>query len=148
MSELTETHIESSDDELPEEIGFDASKSAALKSVKDALEAVKRSVSESTDFRHRAHELMRCKHFCFSLCFQRKKPTEGEAKKETTAVSRTKGQSSGWLIHYYYQGMFIRFAINCIVYINQNINVIYVVLQKRKLLPQELLEEFDTKPQK
>ncbi|XP_016338417.1 nucleolar protein 7-like [Sinocyclocheilus anshuiensis] len=42
MSELTETQIESSDDELPEEVAFDASKSAALKSVKDALEAAKR----------------------------------------------------------------------------------------------------------
>uniref|UniRef100_A0A673KYH8 Nucleolar protein 7 n=1 Tax=Sinocyclocheilus rhinocerous TaxID=307959 RepID=A0A673KYH8_9TELE len=42
MSELTETQIESSDDELPEEVAFDASKSAALKSVKDAMEAAKR----------------------------------------------------------------------------------------------------------
>lgn len=41
MSELTEAQIESSDDELPEEVAFDASKSAALKSVKDALEAAK-----------------------------------------------------------------------------------------------------------
>ncbi|KAK2900879.1 hypothetical protein QQF64_015064 [Cirrhinus molitorella] len=42
MSKLTDTQIESSDDELPEEVAFDASKSAALKNVKDALEAVKR----------------------------------------------------------------------------------------------------------
>lgn len=41
MSELTEAQFESSDDELPEEVAFDASKSAALKSVKDALEAAK-----------------------------------------------------------------------------------------------------------
>lgn len=58
MFELTETQIESSDDELPEEVAFDASRSAALKSVKDALEAAKRSVSESSGFRHRAHERM------------------------------------------------------------------------------------------
>lgn len=44
MSELTQSQFESSDDELPEEVTFDASKSAALKSVKDALESAKRSV--------------------------------------------------------------------------------------------------------
>ncbi|TRY97647.1 hypothetical protein DNTS_035470 [Danionella cerebrum] len=41
MSEITETPI-SSDDDLPEEVSFDASKRAALKSVKDALESAKR----------------------------------------------------------------------------------------------------------
>jgi len=44
MSELAQSQFESSDDELPEEVAFDASKSAALKSVKDALESAKRSV--------------------------------------------------------------------------------------------------------
>lgn len=43
MSELTQAEFESSDDELPEEVGFDTSKSAALKSVRDALESAKRS---------------------------------------------------------------------------------------------------------
>ncbi len=65
MSELTEAQIESSDDELPEEVAFDASKSAALKSVKDALEAAK--TWESTAFRHRALERMRGKHLFFTL---------------------------------------------------------------------------------
>ncbi|KAG1969754.1 nucleolar protein [Pimephales promelas] len=41
MSELAQSQFESSDDELPEEVAFDASKSAALKSVKDALESAK-----------------------------------------------------------------------------------------------------------
>lgn len=116
MSELT-LQFESSDDELPEEVAFDASKSVALKSVKDALDAAKRSVSESTGFRHRAHEPMRGKHLCSSLCFQRKEPAEGEAKKETTAVSRTKGTgcsvlSSGCLhYYYYYQQKFMHFNV-------------------------------------
>ncbi|KAI2667655.1 Nucleolar protein 7 [Labeo rohita] len=57
MSELTETHIESSDDELPEEIGFDASKSAALKSVKDALEAVKREKNLLKEKRKKRQQL-------------------------------------------------------------------------------------------
>ncbi|XP_051554068.1 nucleolar protein 7-like [Myxocyprinus asiaticus] len=42
MSELTQTPYESSDDELPEEVAFDESKTAALKSVKDALESARR----------------------------------------------------------------------------------------------------------
>lgn len=63
MSELTQAEFESSDDELPEEVGFDASKSAALKSVKDALESAKRSVSVRWLQTHRAHELMGFKPF-------------------------------------------------------------------------------------
>jgi len=57
MSELAQSQFESSDDELPEEVAFDTSKSAALKSVKDALESAKRSVmlSVSTSFRHTDH---------------------------------------------------------------------------------------------
>ncbi|XP_051984000.1 nucleolar protein 7-like [Xyrauchen texanus] len=42
MSKLTQTQYESSDDELPEEVAFDESKTAALKSVKDALESARR----------------------------------------------------------------------------------------------------------
>lgn len=42
MSELIQTQFESSEDELPEEVAFDESKSAALKSVKDAQESEKR----------------------------------------------------------------------------------------------------------
>ncbi|XP_056598945.1 nucleolar protein 7 [Triplophysa dalaica] len=42
MSELIQTQFESSEDELPEEVAFDESKSAALKSLKDALESDKR----------------------------------------------------------------------------------------------------------
>ncbi|XP_051989893.1 nucleolar protein 7-like [Xyrauchen texanus] len=42
MTELTHAQYESSDDELPEEVAFDDSKTAALKSVKDALESAKR----------------------------------------------------------------------------------------------------------
>ncbi|XP_051555880.1 nucleolar protein 7 [Myxocyprinus asiaticus] len=42
MTELTHAQYESSDDELPEEVAFDESKTAALKSVKDALESAKR----------------------------------------------------------------------------------------------------------
>lgn len=87
---MSDIQIESSDDELPEEVAFDASKSAALKSVKDVLEAAKRSVSGSPGFRQHTSEWGGF-HFCFSLCFQRKEPTEGEAKKETAAVSRTEG---------------------------------------------------------
>ncbi|RXN05793.1 nucleolar 7 [Labeo rohita] len=54
---MHETHIESSDDELPEEIGFDASKSAALKSVKDALEAVKREKNLLKEKRKKRQQL-------------------------------------------------------------------------------------------
>lgn len=45
MSESIQTQFESSEDELPEEVAFDESKSAALKSLKDALESDKRYVT-------------------------------------------------------------------------------------------------------
>ncbi|XP_073705782.1 U3 small nucleolar RNA-associated protein NOL7 [Garra rufa] len=57
MSELTEPHIESSDDELPEEVAFDASKSAALKTIKDALESVKREKNILKEKRKKRQQL-------------------------------------------------------------------------------------------
>lgn len=42
MSALIQIQFDSSEDELPEEVAFDESKSAALKSVKDAKESDKR----------------------------------------------------------------------------------------------------------
>uniref|UniRef100_A0A672PS06 Nucleolar protein 7 n=1 Tax=Sinocyclocheilus grahami TaxID=75366 RepID=A0A672PS06_SINGR len=75
MSELTETQIESSDDELPEEVAFDASKSAALKSVKDALEAAKRE----------------------KILLKEKR------KKRQQLFQEQKVLSSGCLLHYYCQ---------------------------------------------
>ncbi|XP_048018667.1 nucleolar protein 7 isoform X2 [Megalobrama amblycephala] len=57
MSELTQAEFESSDDELPEEVGFDASKSAALKSVKDALESAKREKNLLKEKRRKRQQL-------------------------------------------------------------------------------------------
>uniref|UniRef100_A0A673L7Q4 Nucleolar protein 7 n=1 Tax=Sinocyclocheilus rhinocerous TaxID=307959 RepID=A0A673L7Q4_9TELE len=57
MSELTQTQFESSDDELPEEVAFDASKSAALKSVKDALDAAKREKNLLKEKRRKRQQL-------------------------------------------------------------------------------------------
>ncbi|XP_043078155.1 nucleolar protein 7, partial [Puntigrus tetrazona] len=57
MSALTEAQIESSDDELPEEVTFDASKSAALRIVKDALEAAKREKDVLKEKRKKRHQL-------------------------------------------------------------------------------------------
>ncbi|KAF4117350.1 nucleolar protein 7 [Onychostoma macrolepis] len=57
MSELRENQIESSDDELPEEVAFHASKSAALKSVKDALEAAKREKNLLKEKRKKRQQL-------------------------------------------------------------------------------------------
>uniref|UniRef100_A0A8C2DTP9 Nucleolar protein 7 n=1 Tax=Cyprinus carpio TaxID=7962 RepID=A0A8C2DTP9_CYPCA len=56
MSELT-LQFESSDDELPEEVAFDASKSVALKSVKDALDAAKREKNLLKEKRRKKQQL-------------------------------------------------------------------------------------------
>ncbi|ROL44581.1 Nucleolar protein 7 [Anabarilius grahami] len=57
MSELTQAEFESSDDELPEEVGFDASKSAALKSVREALESAKREKNLLKEKRRKRQQL-------------------------------------------------------------------------------------------
>ncbi|XP_077086577.1 U3 small nucleolar RNA-associated protein NOL7 [Siphateles boraxobius] len=57
MSELAQSQFESSDDELPEEVAFDASKSAALKSVKDALESAKREKNLLKEKRRKRQQL-------------------------------------------------------------------------------------------
>nr|XP_687281.4 nucleolar protein 7 [Danio rerio] len=57
MSDLTQTQFESSDDELPEEVAFDASKQAALKSVKDALESAKREKNLLKEKRRKRQQL-------------------------------------------------------------------------------------------
>ncbi|XP_026106469.1 nucleolar protein 7 [Carassius auratus] len=57
MSELTQNQFESSDDELPEEVAFDASKSVALKSVKDALDAAKREKNQLKEKRRKRQQL-------------------------------------------------------------------------------------------
>ncbi|CAM4591420.1 unnamed protein product [Leuciscus chuanchicus] len=57
MSELAQSQFESSDDELPEEVTFDASKSAALKSVKDALESAKREKNLLKEKRRKRQQL-------------------------------------------------------------------------------------------
>ncbi|XP_067218351.1 U3 small nucleolar RNA-associated protein NOL7 [Chanodichthys erythropterus] len=57
MSELTQAEFESSDDELPEEVGFDESKSAALKSVKEALESAKREKNLLKEKRRKRQQL-------------------------------------------------------------------------------------------
>uniref|UniRef100_A0A672N2A0 Nucleolar protein 7-like n=1 Tax=Sinocyclocheilus grahami TaxID=75366 RepID=A0A672N2A0_SINGR len=57
MSELTQAQFESSDDELPEELAFDESKSAALKSVKDALDAAKREKNLLKEKRRKRQQL-------------------------------------------------------------------------------------------
>uniref|UniRef100_A0A9J8A919 Nucleolar protein 7 n=1 Tax=Cyprinus carpio carpio TaxID=630221 RepID=A0A9J8A919_CYPCA len=54
---MSEIQIESSDDELPEEVAFDASKSAALKSVKDVLEAAKREKNSLKEKRKKRQQL-------------------------------------------------------------------------------------------
>lgn len=56
MSDLTQTQFESSDDE-PEEVAFDASKRAALKSVKDALESAKREKNLLKEKRRKRQQL-------------------------------------------------------------------------------------------
>ncbi|XP_065132588.1 U3 small nucleolar RNA-associated protein NOL7 [Paramisgurnus dabryanus] len=57
MSKLTETQFDSSEDELPEEIAFDQSKSVALKSVKDALESAKREKTLLKEKRKKRQQL-------------------------------------------------------------------------------------------
>nr|XP_055057906.1 nucleolar protein 7 isoform X1 [Misgurnus anguillicaudatus] len=57
MSKLAETQFDSSDDELPEEIAFDQSKSVALKSVKDALESAKREKTLLKEKRKKRQQL-------------------------------------------------------------------------------------------
>ncbi|XP_051771725.1 nucleolar protein 7 [Ctenopharyngodon idella] len=57
MSELTQAEFESSDDELPEEVAFGASKSAALKSVKYALESAKREKNLLKEKRRKRQQL-------------------------------------------------------------------------------------------
>ncbi|XP_067309684.1 U3 small nucleolar RNA-associated protein NOL7 [Pseudorasbora parva] len=57
MSELTQAQFESSDDELPEEVRFDSSKSAALKSIKDALESAKREKNLLREKRRKRQQL-------------------------------------------------------------------------------------------
>lgn len=54
---MSDIQIESSDDELPEEVAFDASKSAALKSVKDVLEAAKREKNLLKEKRKKRQQL-------------------------------------------------------------------------------------------
>ncbi|KAA0719317.1 hypothetical protein E1301_Tti006593 [Triplophysa tibetana] len=59
MSKLTQTQFESSEDELPEEVAFDESKSAALKRVKDALESDKREKLLLKEKRRKRQELFK-----------------------------------------------------------------------------------------